>query len=212
MNRIFKLLIIFLLLIISLSGLYAKQEVWMDASFYADTEIIPTKFKELGYFDAYPSDAKAINRIGPAFSITYFPSDFIRVGLIASATTQFPVGYTTKNPIPLFSDNNGFLSYHFDYRQDFGIGIAYNQMLGNLFGLFMDASINMQLNRIASQNIKNNKNFDYYQFATTNLLARIGILCKSNDLYFKLGGSINYDLQNKAGINYALFAGCGLIL
>ena len=210
MNRLLKFIIVFVLLIISLSSISAKQEIWMDASFYADTEIIPSKFKSLGYFSAY-DNANAVGRVGPAFTITYFPFDIARIGLIVSAHTQFPIGCISGTPIPLFSQQTGFFSHHFDYRQDFAIGIAYNQMFGDLVGIFLDASVALQLNRVASNNNKNNNNFEYYQFATTNLVARLGLLNKSDSVYFKIGGAVNYDIKNKAGINYALFAGCGLI-
>ena len=202
-----KIVVILLLLIISISSAVAKQEVWMDASFYADTENIPSVFKDKGYFNTYnEGNITAIKRIGPSFSITYFPSHVARIGLIASASTQFPVGYTA-------SKNGSFTSYNFDYRQDFSVGLAYNQMFSSMIGMFLDASIGIQFNRIASLNERNDKTaFDYYHFATTNLVIHFGLLNKSDNVYFKIGGAFNYNLKNKAGLNYALLAGCGLIL
>lgn len=175
-----------LILILSFIALFtaaAKSEVWVGADFSYDVNYLsaysrPYYQGENTYGDV--SSLSNIKSIGPSLDMIIFPSEKVRVGIIASASSFFTVGYNSTS----------YKSYNFDNKLDFNLGLAYNQMFSKSLGMYTNIKMNTSLNQIATTN-KNNSRDDvtYNRYFDFGAGIDIGLLAKKKNSFFKLGAS-----------------------
>ena len=121
------------LIIISMSAISAKPELWIDASFVADRNMVS---EEIGAsFPAMAKEVDVIRSLGIDLSLAFFPSDIARVGFVGGYSFLMPIGFSEPG-----GSNIGYVTYDLDCRQDLSIGLAYYQFFNETIGAFLISS------------------------------------------------------------------------
>lgn len=185
-----KKIIILALLIatLAISSVTAKPEVWLGVDFTSDTYTVADNKRDHysgnGIYGNNTAALKDIRSIGPSFDLIFFPSDKVRVGFIASTSTLFAIGYKTDNGI------SGYKSYNFDYKQDFSLGIAYNQMFGDVLGMYANVKVGTVLDQVATTNLKNSRDdVTFNRDADFVYGIDLGLITRNKGSFFKVGAS-----------------------
>lgn len=200
-------------LLLALSfNLYAAYEVWGGASFVGNRNFLSQSAQQhyrpmldnLGLADA---EMKHVRRIGTNLEMVVFPSPALRIGPYLALEFLFPVGYSSSK------GDGGYLSRNFDRRSTLKAGLSYYQIFKR-FGFFTDAGLDVSVNRIATTNEKNHKGpVEYETFGEWGYFINFGILAKTGNSYFKLGGTFAQKLNYGTPVfDAALFATFGFII
>ena len=201
--------IIALILIgLSMMGAVASPELWFGVSFLADRNNVSKETETL--FPAMGEKISEIKSIGLDFDLVFFPSDIVRIGLIGGYNILIPIGITASG-----GSNEGYITYDFDYRQDLSIGLAYYQFFTEKIGAFLTCNFEYSWYRTASEHIPNDSApMNYIKHNEYGILGELGVVTRSNNMYFRLGFRGYYDLYHResAGYRFGLFAGGGLII
>lgn len=203
---------VLILLVLTVFSVSAKPEIWIGIDFESDTytmaENMRDHYKGNGIYGGNPANLKDIRSIGPSFDVIFFPSDKVRIGLITSTSTLFAIGYKTESGI------SGYKSYNFDYRQDFSIGIAYNQMFSEMLGMYMNVKVGTELNQVATTNRKNSREeVEFNRVADFIYGMDLGLLTKNDNTFFKVGASLLHSFNTPIleGYSIQLSVGGGFV-
>lgn len=203
MHKVF----IVLMLIISLP-LSASPELWLGAAFMADRNYVSDEISDS--FPAMGDEIAQIRSLGLDLDAVFFPSDIVRIGLIGGYNILLPIGRTLVG-----GDNEGYITYDFDYRQDLSIGLSYYQFFSDKIGAYVNCSFMYSWYRTALEHIPNDSEpMDYVKEQEYGILGEAGIVSKSGNMYFRLGVSGFYDLRHRLdhGFRLSLTAGGGFII
>lgn len=191
------------------SSIWASPGFFLGASFNYDANMLAPAFKEefegLGVYNG--GDFTALQSIGPRIEFVVLPVAEVPVGLGLVSTTMFPVGYSEG------WGATGYFSYKFDFRQDLGVNLFYQQSFGSSWGLFMDLGFTYSWFRFAKENRANSREeVDYIRFTNYGLSADLGFYLEHNGTYFKVGAVLYYDLQhmNDLAFRYGMILGGGV--
>ena len=205
------LIAILIVLLLATSTLCAKGEVWLGINFVSDTYKIYDYSRP--YYDGRGTygdinNLKNIISIAPQMDVIFFPSDVVRVGIIISSATFLTISYEDKDKL------NGYKSYNFDNRQDFAIGVAYNQMFSSMLGMYANGKLVTGLNQIATTNISNSReDVKFNRYADFSYAIDLGLLAKNHNSYFKVGATYAhaFNAPLDKGYNIQMSIGGGLI-
>ena len=197
-----------LLALLVLSSVFASPKFTLGASFSYDVTLLAPalldKFENIG--DVYDNgNFSSLHAVGPKIEAVFFPSSAFPLGLGISSTTMFTVGY----------DGTDYLSYKQDFRQDFGIGLYYQQPGSGSWGVFADLAFTYSFYRVATDNSANSKEpVDYIYFTNYGLTADLGVYVESHSSYFKIGPVVYYDLEHYSDFSfrYGMIMAFGLCL
>ena len=201
-------LLAFLLLFAALGSISASPELWIGASFFADRNNISEDVADC--FPAMGDSVSEIKSIGLDLDLAFFPSDVVRIGLIGGYNIMLPIGFTETG-----GSNEGYITYDFDYRQDLSIGLAYYQFFTSVIGAFLTCNFEYSWYRTASEHIPNDSApMDYIEHNEYGVSGELGIITRSDNMYFRLGFKGYYDLYHAESHGYrlGLFAGGGIII
>ena len=202
-----KRFLLVMILLLSVSVISASPEFWIGGSFIADRNMVSSELSSS--FPAMGEDISQIRSLGVSVDMAFFPWNEVRVGLVLSSLTQLPIGITERG-----GSNEGYITYDLDYRQDASIGLAYYQFFTDKIGAFLTCSFEYSWYRTATEHIPNDSRpMEYVRAEEYGILGEIGIMTRSDDMYFRLGFNGFYDLKHRdAGYRLALFAGGGIII
>lgn len=173
-----------LLLLVFLSSLVSRPEVWIGGDFQADRDY-SRSYGGNSYFMA----------LGPGLTVTVFPSDVVKVGLFASADFLMPISY---------------LSLHGDHRLDLQYGLSYVQLFGHQ-GFSVMVGMNHSLYHEAESNERFPEELTYRRWNTMGVAADIGyVLRGSEHSYFTVGIGGSFDWTNKT-FKFAPHVGGGFV-
>ncbi len=200
-------ILLLLLLLVLVSSLSASPELWLGGAFIADRNAVSSELSSS--FPAMGGDITQIKSLGLDLDVVFFPSDVVRIGLIGGYNFLLPIGVTERG-----GSNEGYITYDLDYRQDASIGLAYYQFFTDKIGAFLTCSFEYSWYRTATEHIPNDSRpMEYVRAEEYGILGEIGIMTRSDDMYFRLGFNGFYDLKHRdAGYRLALFAGGGIII
>ena len=201
-------ILLLLLLLVLVSSLSASPELWLGGAFIADRNAVSSELSSS--FPAMGGDITQIKSLGLDLDVVFFPSDVVRIGLIGGYNFLLPIGVTERG-----GSNEGYITYDFDYRQDLSIGLAYYQFFTEKIGAFLTCNFEYSWYRTASEHIPNDSApMDYIKHNEYGILGELGVVTRSNNMYFRLGFRGYYDLYHResAGYRFGLFAGGGLII
>ena len=106
-----------------------------------------------------------------------------------------------------------YFSREFDFRQDFGAGLYYQQAFGPTWGLFTDCSLVYSFYRMATTNVPNSKPSPvYFHFDSWGVNVNLGAYLEYSNSFFKVGANLYYDLASPSdfAFRYDLILGGGL--
>ena len=196
------------LIIISMSAISAKPELWIDASFVADRNMVS---EEIGAsFPAMAKEVDVIRSLGIDLSLAFFPSDVARVGFVGGYSFLMPIGFSEPG-----GSNIGYVTYDLDCRQDLSIGLAYYQFFNETIGAFLISSFEWSWYRTAIEHIPNDSApMDYVKAHEYGVHAELGIVSRSDDMFFRLGATGFYDIshQSSSSLRFGITAGGGIII
>lgn len=166
-----------------------------------------------GEYPAYHNDGKwegvsALHGLGPKVEFVLFPFDKLPLGIGLSSTTVLTIGYITSGGV-----NMSYFSREFDFRQDFGAGLYYQQAFGPTWGLFTDCSLVYSFYRMATTNEPNSKPTPvYFHFDSWGVNVNLGAYLEYSNSFFKVGANLYYDLASPSdfAFRYGLILGGGL--
>ncbi len=188
-------------------SLFSAPELWVGGSFLADRNYVSDDISSS--FPAMGDDVTQIRSLGLDLDIVFFPDSRVRVGFIGGYNLLLPIGYAESG-----GNNEGYITYDFDYRQDLSIGAAWYQFFSPGIGAFIACSFEHSWYRTAMEHVPNdNEPMEYIREREYGILGEAGIITRSGDSYFRLGVSGYYDLSHRAhGFRLALSAGGGFII
>lgn len=173
-----------LLLLVFLSSLVSKPEVWIGADFQADRD----------YSRSYGSNSYVM-ALGPGLTVAVYPFDTVLVGLFASADFLMPISY---------------LSLHGDHRLDLQYGFSYVQLFGDQ-GFSVMVGMDHSLYQEAESNERFPEELTYRHWNTMGIAADIGyVLRGSEHSYFTIGVGGSFDWTNKT-FKFAPHVGGGFV-
>lgn len=207
-----KAILILILSVLSIFSITAKPEFWIGADFsydiYKVSDFARPYYAGTGTYGNV-NTLDNIKSIGPSIDIIFFPSEKVRLGIIYSTSTFFSIGYKNNGSAV------GYKSYNFDYRQDFNLGLAYNQMFSDMLGMYANVKINTGLSQIATTNKNNSReDVEFNRYAEFGYGLDLGLLAKNGSSFFKLGASLvhSFDAPLLEGYSIQMSIGGGFIL
>lgn len=207
-----KIIVVLVLSVITVFSVTAKPEIWLGADFsydiYNPSEFAKPFYKGTNTYGNVET-LENIKNIGPSIDIIFFPFDKVRLGFIYSTSTLFTIGYKNNGSAVGYKSNN------FDFRQDFNLGLAYNQMFSEMLGMYANVKVNTGLSKIATTNKDNSKeDVEFNRFADFAFGVDLGLLAKNGDSFFKLGASVihSFDTPILEGYSIQMSIGGGFIL
>ncbi len=201
-----KLLVVFFLILSF--PLAASPELWLGGAFMADRNYVSGEISSS--FPAMGESIEEIRSLGLDLDLAVFPSDSIRIGFIGGYNILLPIGCTPEG-----GENEGYITYDFDYRQEVSLGIAYYQFFTERIGAYLNCSFEYSWYRTALEHIANDSEpMDYVEENEYGILGELGIVSRSGDMYFRLGVSGFYDLKHmkEPGFRFSLSVGGGFII
>ncbi len=192
---------VLLLLIILSFPLSAKGEVWIGGNLLYDLNVPPANIKE--NFFTY-GNAETISSVGLGVNLLYFPVNTVKIGPFVTFDFIFPVGL----------DSVAFISYESDFRLDFGLGVAYYQLIGPRFGFFLDFGVEYAYYRASTTNTPNNPlPVEYRTFGEWSLIADLGVIAVRKNSFFRFYAGFSYSLfSTSPGFRVLIGAGGGFII
>lgn len=203
-----KKIFLFLFFLVSLSSLAASPELWVGAAFTADRNMVSEEIDSS--FPAMGKSISVIRSLGLDLDLTFFPFEEVRIGLTAGYNVLLPIGITETG-----GSNIGYITYDIDTRQDASAGLAYYQFFTPVLGAYLICSFQYSWYRTATAHIPNDSApMEFMIEEEYGIAADLGILTRSNNMFFRLGLSGFYDLKHKTdpGLRFALVAGGGMII
>lgn len=206
-----KIVLVLILSMLAVFSISAKPEIWMGADFsydiYNPSDYTRPFYAGEGTYGAIDT-IENIKSIGPSFEVIFFPSDKVRLGVIYSSSTYFAIGYKNNG------NAVGYKSYNFDYRQDFNLGVAYNQMFSDMLGMYANVKVGTELNKVATTNRNNSRDeVVFNRFADFTYGFDLGLLAKNKGSFFKVGAGFvhSFDAPLAEGYSIQISIGGGLI-
>ena len=205
------LIAIIIILLIATSTLCANGEIWVGINFVSDTYKIYDYSRRFYEGNGTYGDVNALKNIisiAPQMDAIFFPSDVVRVGIIISSASFLTISYENEKGL------NGYKSYNFDNRQDFAVGVAYNQMFSSMLGMYANGKLVTGLNQIATTNISNSRDeVVFKRYADFSYAIDLGLLAKNHNSYFKVGATYAhaFNAPLDKGYNIQMSIGGGLI-
>lgn len=187
------LIILFLFASSLLSAL--PMELHVGGNFYADRDYIAADTSR--YF-MIMSEGKAevnnIRRLGLGFELTYFPYTPIRLGVTFDCQVLFPIGYQKVGS----SGVDAYYSHSYFAKHNLNLGLTYQWMFHDTFGLYVDAGGAISIHAIPDKNIGNSKEkVNYTAFTEYGAYGGLGVVVKHRSAYFKFGFRSLCSLSNE---------------
>ena len=203
-----KRLILILLISLLFFPIAASPEFWFGASFIADRNMLSPEIADK--FPAMDEEVSQIRSLGISVDLAFFPWNQVRIGPVLSSDTLLPIGYTGTS-----GDNQGYITYDFDFREDLMVGLGYHQFFTDKIGMVISLGYYYSWYRTAKEHIANESApMEFVYASDSGLMAEAGILSRSDNMYFRLGINFSYCLKHRdqTGFRLGLFAGGGFII
>lgn len=188
----------FLLLVVFFSlPVHAGVTTWIGAGFISHDVTIAEENKK--YYElTYSPDISSVKMIGPQLEVMLLPFAPLTLGVMLKNQILFPIAY----------DSSSFRSLYFDFKNRLMLGLSYNHIFSESFGLFIEGGFEYDSYRIAKRNDKNNKlPVEYFRFDNFGLFIEGGVLATIEHGYFKFGYNYEFSLKNKESGMGIVFAG-----
>ena len=204
-----KKLIAVLLVLISITSLSAKPELWSGIGL--------TSGRNYLFSDAITgiaggkdyNNAKYLNTLGPSFEIAFYPFSQVRLGVIGSASSSFIINMHREDGSTFSRRTNGDLVWNLNG------GLSFIQLFGDTWGFFFDGLFTWKGYRVATTNDKNSKDkVEFVTFDEKGFIADLGIAVKNRHSYFKFGFAYSMPVFSESWNGWSLdvFAGGGFVL
>lgn len=187
----------------------ADTRTFFGISFNYDMNMLSPELQEeldgiAGAFNG--EDVTGFHTVGPRIELVLFPFDKVPLGLGVTSVTGLTVGYMSAG------GGDGYFSRNFDFRQDLGANLSYQQSYGN-WGLFLSGGLSCSWYRIATSNEANSRGeVEYVRLFEWGVCADLGVYLENHTSFFKVGTSFFYNLsQMDGGLRFGLMAGGGFL-